>query len=86
MGFPGGSDGKKSACTARDQSLIPGGIFPGKEKGQYSCLEFHGQGRLAGYSPWGHRESDKGYPKSVFAMYLFSCYAFSPHIVNHLTI
>ena len=26
---------------------------------QYSCLgEFHGQRSLAGYSPWGHKESD----------------------------
>ena len=26
---------------------------------QYSCLEnLHGQGSLAGYSPWGHKESD----------------------------
>ena len=23
MGFPGGSDGKKSACSARDPGLIP---------------------------------------------------------------
>ena len=24
MGFPGGSDGKESACNVRDLSLIPG--------------------------------------------------------------
>ena len=24
MGFPGGSDGKESACNARDPGLIPG--------------------------------------------------------------
>ena len=24
MGFPGGSDGKESACNARDVGLIPG--------------------------------------------------------------
>ena len=29
IGFPGGSDGKESACNARDVSSIPGsGIFP----------------------------------------------------------
>ena len=29
MGFPGGSDGKESACNARDPDLIPGlGRFP----------------------------------------------------------
>ena len=27
---------------------------------QYSCLETpHGQRSLAGYSPWGHKESDR---------------------------
>ena len=42
-GFPGGSDGKVSACSAGDPGLIPGlGRFPGEENGnplQYSCLE-----------------------------------------------
>ena len=41
--FPGGSDGKESACNAGDQGLIPGlGRFPGEGNGnplQYSCLE-----------------------------------------------
>ena len=43
MGFPGGSDGKKSACNAGDLGSIPGlGRFPGEGKGyplQYSGLE-----------------------------------------------
>ena len=42
LGFPGGSDGKESACRARDQGSIPGlGRFPGEGNGyplQYSCL------------------------------------------------
>ena len=42
-GFPGGSDGKASACNAGDLGLIPGsGRSPGEENGnllQYSCLE-----------------------------------------------
>ena len=32
-GFPGGSDGKESACSAGDQDVIPGlgvGRFPGE--------------------------------------------------------
>ena len=41
--FPGGSDGKESACNAGDTGLIPGlGKSPGEENGyplQYSCLE-----------------------------------------------
>ena len=40
---PDGSDGKNSACSAGDESLIPGsGRFPGVGNGnplQYSCLE-----------------------------------------------
>ena len=42
-GFPGGSDGKESACNAGDPGLNPGsGISPGEGNGnplQYSCLE-----------------------------------------------
>ena len=42
-GFPGGSDGKKSACRAGDLSSIPGlGRSSREENGsplQYSCLE-----------------------------------------------
>ena len=43
LGFPGGSDGKASACNVGDPGLIPGsGRSPGGENGntfQYSCLE-----------------------------------------------
>ena len=42
-GFPGGSEGKASACTLGDLGLIPGsGRSPGEGNGtplQYSCLE-----------------------------------------------
>ena len=58
--FLGGSDGKESACSAGDTSLIPGlGRSPGEGNG-YPVLpgEFHGQRSLAGYSPLGHKESD----------------------------
>ena len=43
MGFPGGSDGKESACNAGDPSSIPGSErSSGEGNGyplQYSCLE-----------------------------------------------
>ena len=63
MGFPGGSDGKESACNVGDLGLIPGlGRSPGGGHGSplhYSCLENpHGQRSLVGYSPWGRKESD----------------------------
>ena len=43
LGFPGGSEGKASACNVGDPDLIPGlGRSPGEGNGnplQYSCLE-----------------------------------------------
>ena len=43
LSFPGGSDGKASACDAGDLGSIPGlGRSPGEGNGkplQYSCLE-----------------------------------------------
>ena len=61
--FPGDAEDKKSACNAGDLDLIPG-LDRSPEGGhgyplQYSCLENpHGQRSLAGYSPWGRKESD----------------------------
>ena len=61
-GFPGGSDGKESACNAGDPGSIPGlGRSTGEGNGyppQYSCLENPMQRNLVGYSPWGHKELD----------------------------
>ena len=62
-GFPGGSNGKESACNAGDPGLISGlGRSYGEGKGyplQYSCVENpHGQRSLEGYSPWGCKELD----------------------------
>ena len=59
----GGKVGKESACNAGDLGLIPElGRSPGGGHGnplQYSCLENpQGQRSLAGYSPWGGKESD----------------------------
>ena len=43
LGFPGGSEGKESACIAGDLGLIPGlGRSPGEGNSnplQYYCLE-----------------------------------------------
>ena len=59
MGFPGGSDGKESACSVRDRFdpwvgkiwrrewLPTPVILPG---------ESHEQRSLVGYSPWGRKE------------------------------
>ena len=63
MGFPGGSEGKESAFSARDPSSTPGsGRSPGEGIGyplQYSFPGVgDGQGGLACCSSWGHKESD----------------------------
>ena len=63
MGCPGSSVSEESACNVGDLGLIPElGRSPVGGHGnplQYSCLENpHGQRSLAGYSPWGRKESD----------------------------
>ena len=63
LGFPCGSAGKESTYNEGDLGLIPRlGRSPGGGHGnplQYSRLEnVHGQGSLAGCSPWGCKESD----------------------------
>ena len=62
LDFPGGSDGKESACNVGDLGLIPGlGRTPGGRHGnslQYSCLENpHGQRSLVGYIVHGVTKS-----------------------------
>ena len=61
--FPGGSDGKESACSVSDPSSIPGsGRSPGEGNGnplQYSCLENSmDRGAWQATSPPDHKESD----------------------------
>ena len=60
--FLGGPAGKEFACNAGDLGSIPGsGTSPGEGNGNHSSFlpgEFHGQRSLAGYSPWGCKESD----------------------------
>ena len=65
------------AADTRDLSSVRGsGRSPGGGHGnplQYSCLEkSHGQRSLAGYSPWGHKESDMAYHKKKFKEEEFS--------------
>ena len=62
--FPGGSDGKESACNVGDLGSIPElGRSHGGGHGnplQYSCLKNSREQRnLTGYSAWGHKELDK---------------------------
>jgi len=54
MGYPGGADGKESACSVGDLGSIPGsGRSPGEGNGnplQYFCLE----------NPWTERGAWQG--------------------------
>ena len=58
----GGSDGKESAFSAGDAGSLPGlgrSLGEGNDNPlQYSCLENPMDRSLAGYSPWGCKESD----------------------------
>ena len=58
--------GEESACSAGDPGLIPGlGRSPGEDNPRERRLspvslpgKSQGQRSLAGYSPWGDKESD----------------------------
>ena len=74
LGFPGGSDGKESACNAGDLGSISGLGNP-LEEGRppipvFLLGEFHGQRSLAGYSPWGHKENEVTEHKQSFLTFL----------------
>ena len=63
QGFPGGSEGKASACNMGDLGLIPGsGRSPGEGNVQPTPVflpgEPHGQRSPVGYNPQGHKELD----------------------------
>ena len=65
-GFPGGAGGKDSTCQCgrrqRHGLTLWAGKIRGRRKWQPTSVflsgESHGQRSLAGYSPWGHRDSD----------------------------
>ena len=61
LGFPHGSVVKNMPANAADVGSIPGlGRFLWRRKWQPTPVflpgEFHGQRRLVGCSPWGHKE------------------------------
>ena len=62
LSFPGGSDGKASACNTGDPGSIPGlGRSPGEGNGnplQYSCLENPRDGRAWQATVHGVAKSD----------------------------
>ena len=74
LGFPGGSVGKEFACNAGDPVQPLGHSFLEKEIATHSVFlprEFYGQRNLAGYSPWGHKESDASEQRTFFPLCIF---------------
>ena len=71
-GFPYGSDGKESACNARDLGLIPGlGRSPGEGKGyslQYSSLENSMGCLVSGVAKNWTRLSDFHFSKQYYSV------------------
>ena len=63
LSFPGGSDGRESACNAGELGSTPGSWkIPWRREWQlipvFLLGEFHGQRSLEGYSLRNRRESD----------------------------
>ena len=76
VGFPGGSDGKESACDAGDPGLIPSqGRCPREGNGREDSIflpgEFHGQRSLVGYSPQDRKGLDT--TEQLTLMSIFKC-------------
>ena len=87
LGFPGGSEGKASACSARDLGSIPeSGRSPGEGNGnplQYSCLE-NPMDRGA-WQATVHRVANSQTRLSNFTFLFLSCslFLFSDQVVSH---
>ena len=69
------TDGKESACSVEDGTLIPGlGKIPWRREWLPILVflpgEFHGQKNLVGYSPSDRKESDtsEGLTPSLFTL------------------
>ena len=63
MGFPGGPDGKESACSAGDPGSIPClGRSPWRREWLPTSVflpgKFQGWRSLVSYSTWDHKELD----------------------------
>ena len=65
-GFPGGARGEEPTCQCRRPKrrrfVLWVGKIPWRRAGQPTPVflpgKSHGQRNLAGYSPWGHKESE----------------------------
>ena len=77
---------KESPCNVGGLGLIPGvRRNPGHGNPlQYSCLEnLQGQRNMAGYSPWGHKESNTTDQLSTFSSLSLKILFFFSSIPHH---
>ena len=58
LGFPGGASSKESICQCRRQETQVPSLGQEDPTPVFLPGESYGQRSLAGYSPWGHKESD----------------------------
>ena len=83
MDFPGGSDGKESACNVGDMGLIPGsGRSPGEGNGnplQYSCLENPWTEEPDGLQSMGSQRV--GHDRSDLSMHICDEYDYKHNII-----
>ena len=70
LSFPGGSDGKESACHAGDPDSIPGsGRVPREGNGSHSSIpawRTPWTEDLADYCQWDHKKSDMAEQLSAY--------------------
>ena len=84
QGFPGGSDGKESACSAEDPVWSLRKILWRRERQPSPVFlpgESHGQRSLAGYSPWDHKESN-----TIEWLIVWSNYSYEFRLNSSLTL
>ena len=72
LGLPRRFSGKESTCQCRRCGFHPWvGKIPWRRKWQLTPVflteKSHGQRSLAGYSPWGHKESDMAEQVHIYA-------------------
>ena len=92
MGFPGGTSGKVLACHCRKLKTLEFnpwvGKIPWRRAWQPTPLllpgRSHGQRSLAGYSPWGCKESDTTEQLHFLSFYYNKCNILSHNVsVSH---
>ena len=91
--FPRRLHGKTPTCSARDAGSIPGfGKISWRRKWHPTTVFFseksHGQRSLAGYRPWGHKQSDttEWQHTHTFHSFISTNVSEDPRLTKHCTV